>query len=67
MIPDQDILNLLEHKKENFIRVLDYCITILEDFLVSIDSVNTKQSACSNATKILIRIVPFVLVDNDMM
>ena len=61
LIPDADILSLLEHRKENLLRVIDYCISILEDLTLSADLSTAKQNTCSNAVKILARFMPFLL------
>lgn len=67
MIPDADIQSLLQNRKENLIHLYEYCLSVLEDILIAVDLKSPKISAASNATKILVRIIPFLYSDPDFM
>ena len=67
MIPDADLENLLSNRRDNLIRLYDFCINILEDLLTSQDIKGSKTTVASNAAKILTRLIPFMGNDDELM
>lgn len=67
MIPDADIITLISTRKENFLRLLDYSISILEDIILTQDLTPIKITAGCSSAKILVRLIPFIAEDNNLM
>lgn len=67
MIPDADITTLLTVRRENFIRLLDYSVSILEDIISTQDLSSTKIIAGCTSCRILIRLFPYTAEDYALM
>jgi High-temperature-induced dauer-formation protein len=67
MIPDADIQTLLDNRGSNFLKLYDYCVSILEDISLATEIPAAKIHVGSTATRILIRILPFALDSSEIM
>ncbi|OMJ84145.1 hypothetical protein SteCoe_14769 [Stentor coeruleus] len=67
MIPDADIITLLTNRKDNFLRLLDYSLSILDDIALTQDLTPIKITAGCSSAKILVRLIPFIAEDNSIM
>lgn len=67
MIPDADIATLWESRRENFIRIIDYCLSILEEVMGLNQISNEKMCAAGNAVKLLTRLAPVLVDESEIM
>ncbi|OMJ93912.1 hypothetical protein SteCoe_2961 [Stentor coeruleus] len=67
MIPDADITTLLTVRKGNFLRLLDYSVSILEDIVSTQDLSSAKIIAGCTSCRILIRLLPYIAEDDNLM
>ena len=67
MIPDADIATLLQSRRENLMRVVDYSLSIMEEMTSLAEIPQPKLIACSNAVKLLTRLLPFMVDEPEAM